>query len=178
MRNTTTTRFLTTLLIFSSTGISAGVEPQPVVASNPTTTVAHFLRAIRAGNFRDAARLTDRLDAPTDAIADHYKLNFTGRTTNTTIVGHLELKDTALVIIREDPNPSRPESNAGSTTIDLDPALLVRRGKEWRVLFGLTRYDDPRFIPDDTQKSQFRALSRWFKEQKPKLQAMLQDSGT
>jgi hypothetical protein len=82
-----------------------------------------------------------------------------------TIVAHLQLSDTAVVVFRE--------SAPGIVPIDLDPAYLVLRDGRWLVLFKLTAFQRPYFKLTENESQQFEQLESWFDQQKPLFQTLL-----
>ena len=137
----------------------------------PTTaseTVSQFFSALSKGEVDRAVSMTAPLiGVSDDAVRQEYaEMSQFAKAATLQIVAHLQLGETAVVIFREG-GPSK------TTTVDLDPAYLVRRDNKWYVIFTLTRFDRPYHKFDETTQAKFKKLEGWYDAQKPQLQRLL-----
>jgi hypothetical protein len=142
-----------------------------VTPASPVNTVHHFFGALVSGKVDEAIKLTAPVKSSASAmVRERYNqfVNVAKSAEKPVIVGHLALRDAALVVIWENQRPNR--------VIDLDPVYLVRKDDQWLVLFNASNLDDlsrPYLEIDATSRTQLEKLGKWFDEQKPTMQSML-----
>ncbi len=141
-------------------------QPTPDVtkAPDPSETVTQFFQALAAGRLEEARGLTatfaglspERIDAWLQRLQKYMEIGGGAR------VITQQRSARAAVVILQDLAP-------GKTGVDLDPAYLVLRQEQWKILFRLTRYKYPAFGFDEPLLEEFRGLEKWYREQKPRL---------
>lgn len=157
--------FVTGLLFFGVLSCASAQDaPQVRRVVTSVETMAVFFDAIAQKDIDHVIRLTAPVEGyPPDAIREFYE-HIASRPGLKTIISHLELCETAVVVFNDNPN---------IVQLDLDPAYLVRRDGKWLVLFKLTQFDRPCIKLTDTEKDQFQRLAKWYEEQKPGLKKLL-----
>ena len=156
------------LLVASSAAVQAARE------LTPAEVAAKFFRAMEAGDADAAESLMAGFDRLQEEAAREIRaelrehaaaMNKGGKVGQTQIVAHLQLDRVALVVFSE--------SQPGALRIDLDPAYLIQRGENWRLLPEVTEYDSPAYGFDERTLASMRSLESWFDEQKPKVVELL-----
>lgn len=133
---------------------------------------AQFFSAITANDIDAAIAMTAPMkDVPEEAIRNKYQkwVEFTKKTRQPQIIAHLQLNQTAIVVLRE-------FGEGKENRIDLDPAYLIMCDDKWFVTFEFTEFDQPYHGFDEATLVSFYKLQEWFKSQKPLLQDLLRDS--
>jgi len=137
-----------------------------VEATTPAEALAQFFAALAANDIdRAVATTAYSQKLPPEEVRAFYQRIATHEGAAFEVVAHLQLADTAVVVIREGSNDKRP--------VDLDPAFMVKQGDRWQVFFKLTKFDHPEVDLDEITAGRLEKLQSWFARQKDSLKSVI-----
>ncbi len=136
-----------------------------VEATTPPEALTQFFAALTARDIDRAVAMTAySKQLPSEEVREFYQRIADREGPAFEVVGHLQLANTAVVVISE--------GNRGTKgRVDLDPAFMVKHGDAWQVFFKLTKFDRPEVDLDEITAARFKKLQSWFERQKESLKS-------
>jgi hypothetical protein len=133
---------------------------QSVIGGTPSEALGAFKKAAKTKNFEDTWKHVAKFDGVPDQVATGQKedikrfIELFGSGWDFDILEEKTEGDCAVVVINE-------SKKHGKKSFDIDPAYLIKQNGEWRVLSGISDWNEAKQFAKDKIES-YKKLETWF----------------